>query len=229
MIDQAGEASVGQQRHAVTRFVESYLPALRTYLVRRRGLSVEAADDLLQSFLAQKVLEQNLISRADRQRGKFRTFLLTSLDHFANSELRRARAKKRSGGEGVHQVPVDERVVDAGADPTGSFDVAWARQVIAHAVDMMEAQCRETGRLDIWGVFNDRILGPALRQEPAVDYETLVRRYQLQSPAQASNVLITAKRMFTRCLKAVVGQYAENGSAVEAEIAELHEILHRCA
>ena len=80
---------------------------------------------------------------------------------------------------------------------------------------------------DVWGVFECRLLAPMLDGAEPMPYEALVERFALRSPAQASNVLITGKRMFERALRAVVGEYAADEAEVDEEIAELRQILSR--
>jgi len=65
--------------------------------VRRSGHNPQDAEDLTQSFFA-RLLEKRRLRLAQRERGKFRTFLLTSLKHFLTNEWQRARAVKRGGG-----------------------------------------------------------------------------------------------------------------------------------
>ena len=65
--------------------------------IRRRGYSPEAAEDLSQEFFA-RILEQDTLSGARRERGKFRSFLLASLTNFLANEWDRSQAQKRGGG-----------------------------------------------------------------------------------------------------------------------------------
>jgi hypothetical protein len=76
-------------------------------------------------------------------------------------------------------------------------------------------------------VFDGRLLRPLVEDAAPVNYEELVRTFGFQSTEQASNALITAKRMFGRQLRFLIGEYAEDAAAVEAEIAELKRILIR--
>src|SRR6476469_6253609 len=96
LLGRAGEATSDGQREALAALLLRYLPALRTHLLLERRLAPERADDLLQTFVSRKVLEQRLIRRVDRGRGTFRTFLLRSLNNFVNDELRHERAGARS-------------------------------------------------------------------------------------------------------------------------------------
>jgi RNA polymerase sigma-70 factor (ECF subfamily) len=198
---------------------------LRNHLVRGRGLTPDAADDLVQSFLTDKVLEDGLIGLADPGRGRFRTFLATSLDRYLVSHIRAERAKKRGGGARHLPLTAELSVVDPTPSPHQSFDVSWARQVLAEAVDSMCAQCLASGRAEVWGVFDGRVLSPLLHGGEQLSYAELVARYGFVSPSQASNVLVTANRMFVRELRRVVGAYTSTEAEADAEIADLRRIL----
>src|ERR1041385_9015518 len=65
---------------------------------RRRGYGPEDAQDLTQGFF-QQIIEKDYVRRADRQRGKFRTFLLTAFTHFLADEWNRSQRLKRGGGQ----------------------------------------------------------------------------------------------------------------------------------
>ena len=83
----------------MTELCEKYWYPLYAY-VRRRVHDVQEAQDLTQAFFA-TLLDKNYIADADPQRGKFRTFLLSSLTHFLANEWDKARTQKR-GGDRVH-------------------------------------------------------------------------------------------------------------------------------
>ncbi|MGW8257622.1 MAG: hypothetical protein ACWGMZ_09065, partial [Thermoguttaceae bacterium] len=183
------------------------------------------ADDLLQEFVASRLIEKDLLAQADQALGKFRTFLLAVVDRFLIDQKRRRGAQKRS----FENVPGAGRAEDAQwvADQAAAdvFDVAWAREVITETIRRMRAECEAAERTDIWHVFELRLLDPLLKGVPPVDYEELVKQYNFDSVAQASNILITAKRTFSRLLREVVGQYALGHDAVDSEIRDLHTIL----
>src|SRR5437868_3621394 len=92
----AAETSSPTGRLALERLCRAYWHPLYAY-VRRRGHSPEEAQDLTQAFFA-RLLEKHYLAHADRQRGKFRTFLLTSLQRFLINEWQKGEAHKRGGG-----------------------------------------------------------------------------------------------------------------------------------
>ena len=184
-----------------------------------RGLNPERADDLLQAFVADRVLAQNLLSRADPERGRFRTFLLACLDRYAAETSRRARATTRTPGPGLDVLPWQDHIPHPGTDRRESdvFEVAWARQVLSDAVDRMRRECEAERRPELWGLFEGRILRAALHDAPPLGYADLVSRFGFISVAQATNALVTAKRMFARLLRQAVAEYVSE-SEVEEEL-----------
>jgi RNA polymerase sigma-70 factor (ECF subfamily) len=76
----ASETESTQSAQALATFCEAYWPPLYAFL-RRRGYSPPDAQDLVQGFFAY-VLAKETLSRADREKGRLRTFLLTSLQNF---------------------------------------------------------------------------------------------------------------------------------------------------
>src|SRR6476660_7191220 len=75
--------------------------------VRSRGYTVHDAQDLTQSFFAY-LIEHKIYARADREKGKFRSFLLASLKHFLADVSDRERTLKRGGGQTF--LPLDEEL-----------------------------------------------------------------------------------------------------------------------
>jgi len=225
LVGRAGDADRDDQRDWMDKLLQRYLPALRTHLIYGKRMRPNDADDLLQSFLADKVVERGIVGTADREKGRFRTFLLTALGRFQVSQGRKARALRRTPGAGGI-VPFEEcHEPEASVRPDRVFEVAWARQVVAEATRRTEAECRIAGREDVWGPLKARILDPALEAVEPLSYDELVRRYRLRSPLHCSNLLVTGRRMYVRNLRAVIAEYARDDEEVEQELRDLCSIV----
>jgi hypothetical protein len=215
-------------RPALGRLLERYLPALKSYLRVKWRVTGDRCDDLLQGFVAEKVLEQGLIGRAEVQRGRFRNFLMTALDRFLISDFRRGVAARRSPGQGASAAggngngDATEVPGGVGADV---FDLAWARQVLDLTLQRMRQSCQVNGREEVWGLFEARVVRPALDGVEPPPYGELLRRFKFESPEQAWNLLATGKRMFQKNLRLVVAEYAADEDDVEDEIRLLRQIL----
>jgi RNA polymerase sigma-70 factor (ECF subfamily) len=225
LVARAGGARSQLQRQALGLLIERYAPALRAHLMTRKGRTADEADDLLQAFLASKLVEQAIMAQTTPHRGRFRTFILTALDRFVVSQYRHQRARKRFAGPTV-EAEEDLELAAPEAAPDVAFDVAWGRNVIHEALRRMREECARTGRADIWGVFEARLVSPLLGGDVAVpSYDELLKRFGFASPIQASNVLITGKRMFVRVIRGVIGEYELGEAQIDAEIEALKGVL----
>jgi len=224
---QVARATTGEpssQIDAMGSLLARYYPALLTHLTAVKHTPKDKAEDLLQSFIADRVLRSQLLSHAEERKGRFRTFLLSALDNYAVSQFRKESALKRAPET---MVSLDEAEPGI-ADETGHADVAdvaWARVVIKEALTRVQAQCEESGRPQVWEILEGRVLRPTLGLEAPIPYDELVRRLGVRSPGEAHNLLVTAKRMVVRQLGDVVGEYASDTAEVQDEIGDLLKIL----
>src|ERR1051325_1091568 len=128
LIDRAGGTGGTATREALESLLRRYLPAMLAHLVGRRKIDSHRAADLVQAFVSDKVIEHNLIARADQRRGKFRSFFLTALDRYAIDKIRQEQAQKRLPNQALLDESIEAIAIDAtDSDP---FDRAWAHEVI---------------------------------------------------------------------------------------------------
>ena len=134
--------SADAAEEALADFCQAYWPPIYAVL-RHRGHSSSHAQDLTQAFFAH-LLEYNTLSRANREKGKLRTFLLGSLQNFLANEYDRAQALKRGGGKQILSLDENFREAEAAvfqtnhADETSSFDLTWASTVVKRAWRQLE-------------------------------------------------------------------------------------------
>jgi hypothetical protein len=223
----AGDLCSVAGREAMNRFLERYRRPLLTHLMGKFALKPCEAEDLLHGFIHEKVMVESLLSRADASRGRFRGFILNALDNYVLTCLRRQRSLKRNPLGCVPIQEVSEMDLPQHHDPPAGVEIVWARAVIAGALLNMRAELERRGRLDIWSVFEHRVLLPRLDDQPPLNYDELIRRFGFKSPSEAFNVLVTAKRMFQRHLTSVIAEYASTDSEVESELADLRAKLSR--
>jgi RNA polymerase sigma-70 factor (ECF subfamily) len=128
-------AAAGQDRAALAWLCERYWEPLRGHL-RRRGIGGHAAEDLTQDFFA-AMLDGGLIQRANPARGRFRTFLLTCLEHHLSHAREREMALKRGGGSAI-EVLTESPAPDC--DPIRGFDRAWAETLLERVRDRLRSE-----------------------------------------------------------------------------------------
>ena len=230
LIQSAAETDGTAQRQALERLLVQYLPALKDFVMARFKFDADYADDLLQSFVLEKVLKRKLIAQARQERGKFRTFLLNSICNFAIGEIRRMDAQKRVPRKSfvtLDELDNGDLALGIDRETTEQFDLAFTRQVLSKAITRMREHCEKIKRPEIWSVFEVRMLKPALDGDEPLAYDELVKRFAFRSPDHAGNILISAKRMFTRILKSVVGEYSLTSHEVDEELCYLKALLEK--
>jgi RNA polymerase sigma factor (sigma-70 family) len=119
--------------------------------VRWLGHSPHDAEDLTQEFFA-RLLEKNYLEAAEKERGRFRTFLLMALKRFLANEWDRARAQKRGGGQAP--VPLDfelaEQRYQAEAEEFPAdrmYERRWALALLAQTLARLRAEFEEAGKV----------------------------------------------------------------------------------
>src|SRR5438093_5155269 len=135
-IQAAGRNSSTSAGRALEELCRSYWYPLYAY-VRRQGNSPEDAQDLTQEFFA-RFLEKESFKLADRERGRFRTFLLTSLKHFLVNEWEKRQAAKRGSGQvfSLDEETAEARYKFEPADnltPERLYDKNWAAALLERA------------------------------------------------------------------------------------------------
>ena len=133
---------------------ETYWHPVYTF-IRRQGHDADASRDLTQEFFA-RVLEKNYFRDADRERGRFRTFLLSSIRHFLSNERDRARALKRGGA--TPPIPLDVETAEGtyqldGCDdltPEKLFDLRWATVLLDRALTRLSDEYGASGRRQLF-------------------------------------------------------------------------------
>ena len=209
--------------------IRRYWRPLRVFLVSTFPGLEDQADVLLQEFAEDKLIQAGWLQRANQQRGQFRAFLKASLRNFVRDRLNRAEVRKAPVS--LESLEVELPEPEAGAE---EFNLEWARTVLAETLKRMEADCRDPSanqprRGHIWELFRVRLLEPLFQNTDQIPYEELIARFGLKSPLEASNMLLSGKRIFKAHLTQVIREYTEQDDAAAEEIRRLEEFLDRLA
>lgn len=216
---------------ALAQLCQTYWPPLYTY-VRGRGYSVHDAQDLTQGFFAY-LIEHKIHLRADRQLGKFRSFLLASLKHFLSHAREREQALKRGGGREF--IPLDEgRAEEAESlfqtrcSSGGSalpedklFERSWAETLVETALDRLAAAYKAEGKE---GLFDRLQTFLAVGSEQLPSYSELAARLAATESTIRSHVTRLRAR-YREMLRAEVRRTVDTESEVDEELRELLRVL----
>jgi DNA-directed RNA polymerase specialized sigma24 family protein len=199
--------------------------------IRRKGYGNEEAKDLTQGFFHEVVLNSNLIRQADKTKGRFRTFLLTALDHYLIDIFRRGKAQKyapRGGFVALEGIDLSSLTkTHSSMTPDQVFNYVWAAEVIDQVISQVKKECYDTDKEKHWDVFNAKILVPIIDNRASPSLKELCDRYGIENETRASNMIITIKRCFKRVLEDHLRRFVRTGSEVGDEFNELLEIISK--
>ena len=195
--------------------------------VRRRGHAPEEAQDLTQGFFLH-LLEHKTLARADPLKGKFRSFLLGSLQHYLSTETDRARCLKRGGK--VEFVPLDVQdaedryrfePVDA-LTPEKVFAARWAMALLGEVMNRLRQEYA-TGHKIITFETLKAFLDVGNSKDPP-SYEEAAAALQI-SVGAVKSVVHRLRKQYTALVREEIGRTVSDPADVGAEIHELCEAL----
>lgn len=195
--------------------------------VRRLGRSAEDAQDLTQEFFA-RLIKKQWLDNVDRERGKFRSFLLTAFKHFLASEWHRDRAFKRGGGQALISLDgaeAEDRYKLEPLDtltPEAIYDRRWALTVLDQSIARLEAEQRAAGHAERFEAVKDCLLG-----EPTdVTLADAGARLGLTEAAMKSIVRRLRER-YRALLREEIAQTVDGTEKVDEELRSLLAALRR--
>lgn len=201
-----------------------YWPAIYAY-ARYRGYPMEQAEDLTQGFFT-KFLEKNYIEQADRERGKFRTFLLCSFKNYMANEWDRSQAQKRGGGRWPVSLDfngAEDRVriePEDPATPESIFVRRWAHALVDKVMSQLRQEMARDGHAERF----DRLAGRLVGFDTDERYGELAGRFDMTENA-VRVIVHRMRRRFVHLLRTEVAHTVENPDAVDTELRFLIEAL----
>lgn len=193
--------------------------------VRRQGYTPEDAQDLTQGFFVH-VLEANILSHADKNRGRFRSFLLGSLRHFISNEARRFRAEKRGGGAtfvSIDDKDAEERLGFELPDSDGPeelFRRNWAENLLSRACEILRSDYERSHKLHLYHAISPYLLGSASPDS----YHEVARSLGITAGSLAVMVFRMRKR-YGVILRQEIAKTVDDPADVQSEIRLLMEAV----
>jgi RNA polymerase sigma-70 factor (ECF subfamily) len=189
--------------------------------VRRRGHRPHDAQDLTQEFFA-CLLRKQYLNAADREKGRFRTFLIVALQRFLANDWDRTRAQKRGGGQGLlsldAQAAEQRYLAEPAAEltPDRVYERRWALTLLERTMARLRHEFTGAGKAADFDQLK-RFL-TAEGQAPA--YSELAR--QLNSSEGAARVAVhRVRKRFREVFREEISQTVAGPENVEEEIRHL--------
>jgi RNA polymerase sigma-70 factor (ECF subfamily) len=220
----AGDAESSQASEALEKLCRVYWYPLYAY-VRRKGYDVHDAQDLTQEFFA-RLLAKNYLSVADRNKGKFRSFLLGSLEHFLAREWTKAHAQKRGGGRSnlsLDELDGESRYgVEPSHDLTAKklFDWRWAITVLDQAMGQLRDECTSNDK----GELLSKVEGLLSGEKSEASYAEVAADLNMSEGAIKMAVL-RLRRRYGELIRAEIAQTVTTPEEADEELHFLFSVL----
>jgi RNA polymerase sigma-70 factor (ECF subfamily) len=212
-----------EAREALSGLCQSYWYPIYAF-IRRQGHASDQTEDLTQEFFT-RLLEKDALAGVDREKGRFRSFLLACVKHFLANERDRNKAQKRGGGKAVISLHVkfaEERYqIEPSHNLTAEklFDRGWAMAVLDQALLRLREETagpKNDGRFDILKQF---LLGTA-----GQTYAEAAKDLGLSEGA-VKVAVHRLRRRYRDLLHKEIGKTVKDPAEIESELDDLFRAL----
>lgn len=193
--------------------------------IRRNGYDAHQAEDLTQSFF-QFVIERQMLLQANREKGRFRSFILGSLTNFLHNHHDRTMAIKRGGTRMVISLdePHAEEILAQEPDNSGasdeSFERRWAVTLIRRVLESLRAEYAGRGQQTVFDALRPHLTGAP----ESGDYQRLAAQLVMETGALRV-ALHRLRHRFGELLRKEVAYTVARPDEVEEEIRHLLAVL----
>jgi RNA polymerase sigma-70 factor (ECF subfamily) len=211
-------------RDALEQLCTVYWYPLYAFL-RRRGHQPADAEDLVQGFIAH-LLERQFFQAADPDKGRFRSYLLASLNHFVADAADRAGRLKRGEGKpllSLDAVMAEHRYALEPTDPCNSeqlFERRWALTLLDTVLHRLETEAAESGRAELFR----QIKGVLLGDRSGVSYAELAPQLGLSEAALTMTVQ-RLRRRYRELVREEIAHTVSRPVEIEEEMRHLFQVL----
>ena len=219
-------AGKDDSQEALAQLCRDYWYPLYAF-VRRRGRSMEDAQDVTQAFFLH-VIEGQMLTRASAGQGRFRSYLLGALQNFLANEYRRGQTQKRGGGAtlvSIDDMQAEERFalepVDA-MTPEMQFERSWAFALLERVCVRLGEDYAQAGRAGLFEKLQPYLAGKA----QMAGYEELGRELAMSASAVAV-AIHRMRRWYGELLRDEISHTVASPEEVEEEIAYLLAVVAR--
>lgn len=191
---------------------------------RRKGAQPDDAEDQTQEFFS-RILDGNLFQSADPDRGRFRSYLLTALDHFLANEYRKGQAVKRGGGAKHVAIDVANAESRIGVQPATNmtaedeFEKRWAVVMLSTVYERLQDEQTDASRQNLFAELRDFLPGNA-----DVPYAVVAEKLKMSEGAVKVAIHRLRKR-FGQLLRNEIAQTVASVDEIDDEICRLQAAL----
>jgi DNA-directed RNA polymerase specialized sigma24 family protein len=193
--------------------------------IRRAGHHEHDAQDLTQGFFT-RFLEKDYLHDVDRQRGRFRSFLLASVGHFLANARDHARAAKRGGGKAPLSLDFARAEERYGAEPAGQwtpeklYHRRWALELLQAVLERLQREWATPERQEFFRLAQDHLTGAS----PAAPLADIARACGMTEGA-VKTAVHRLRRRYRALLREEIGHTVAAPDEIDEELRQLFAAL----
>ena len=220
----AGKPKAPGYQDALQTLCRSYWFPLYVYL-RRQGYTNQQAEDYTQAFFC-RILEKKVLSMADSKRGKFRSFLLSTLKHFLADEHDRAKAQKRGGGRKILSIDFKGAENQYNLEPADSlspeklFDKSWALTVLDRTMSRLKAELTSQNKQELFEYLKIYLTAG----KDAIPYRDKAAQMNM-TEGNVRTAVHRLRRRYRKLLRDEIAQTVTAEEQIDQEIDDLFDAL----
>jgi RNA polymerase sigma-70 factor (ECF subfamily) len=224
MVLEAGRHSSPQAKEALATLCRVYWYPLYVF-IRRQGRGAQEAQDLTQEFFV-GLLEKEFLADVDREKGRFRSFLLAACKHFLSNQRDRAQAKKRGGGREFISIDLDHAENRYRLEPADDFTPEklfqrrWAVTLLEQVLEALRNESVRMGKGDQF----DHLKGFLTGDKGLSSHRETAEKLGMSEGAVKVAVHRLRKR-YRQLLREEIARTLNAGDSIEDEIRELFQAL----
>jgi RNA polymerase sigma factor (sigma-70 family) len=220
----AGDNATSDATAALEQLCRAYWYPLYAF-VRRKGHNPHDAQDLTQAFF-ERMMEKSFLQSVDRNKGKFRSFLLACLNHFLAKDWRDGHTLKRGGAATF--LPLDTAAYDerlaaetlSTQPPEDFYDRQWALTLLDQAMGRVEQEMKEAGKANLFEATKPFLV------EPTRDgaYDPVAERLGM-TPRAVSMAVSRLRQRYRELVREAVAQTVTTPLELEEELRNLRRLI----
>ena len=224
MVLTARRADTPRARLALEQLCQIYWYPLYAY-VRRRGYSPHDAEDLTQEFFA-RLLHKNYLADIQREKGKFRSFMLAALNHFLASEWDRVRAQKRGGGKPAISLNAEAAETRYKLEPADTltaeriYERRWALTLLSQALASLQREYETDGKKALFEELHFCLTG----ERSNLPYAQLAARLHM-SEGTVKVAVHRLRHRYREVLRAEIANTLSDQDDIEEEVRHLFAVF----
>ena len=229
LISMINKLDSSESRQIREELFRDYWRPIHSFFLRK-GLDEDTAQDLTQEFFYKTIIDNDLFSKASKDKGKFRSLLRVALNNFLISQQRYQGSSLRNPDKGlisyINLDDLESREYKC-KDEEEFFNYSWIQAILENVSKRLKEKYKTSNKLFYWEAFNLRVIEPILTKQEAPCMREVCQKVGISDESKVSNYIYQVKQNFQKELRNHIREYVNTEQEVNEELTEFSQFLQR--